>query len=69
MLVDCPMVSLVVVMAASLDEAIRCQKIEEMGPDLQRVLISGLAISLVESLETSLDMASSHRKCDGALHS
>ena len=63
------MVSLVTVMAASLDEAIRRQKIDGMGSDLQRVLISGPVISLVESLETSLDVATSHRKCDGALYS
>ena len=61
LLVDCPMVSLVAVMAASLDEAIRSQKIDGMGLDLQRVLISGLMISLVKSLETSLDVATSHR--------
>ena len=35
LLVGCPMVSLVAVMAASLDEAIRCQKIDEMGSNLQ----------------------------------
>ena len=63
------MVSLVTVMVASLDEAIRRQKIDGMGSDLQRVLISGPVIFLVESLETSLDVASSHRKCDGALYS
>ena len=63
------MVSLVTVMVASLDEAIRRQKIDGMGSDLQRVLISGPVISLVESLETSLDVATSRRKCDGALYS
>ena len=63
------MVSLVVVMEASLDEAIRHQKIDGMGSDLQLFLISGPAIALVESLETSLDVATSHRKCDGALYS
>ena len=63
------MVSLVIVMVASLDEAIRRQKIDGMGSYLQRVLISGPVISLVEYLETSLDVATSHRKCDGALYS
>ena len=63
------MVSLVAVMAASLDEAIRHRKIDRMGSDLQCVLISGPTIALVESLETSLDVATSHRKCDGALYS
>ena len=55
------MVSLVAVMAASLDEAIRSQKIDGMGLDLQRVIIGGLMISLAKSLETSLDVATSHR--------
>ena len=61
LLVGCPMVSLVAVMAASLDEAIRSQKIDGMGLGLQRVLIGVLMISLVKYLETSLDMATSHR--------
>ena len=61
LLVGCPMVSLVAVMAASLDDAIRSQKIDGMGLYLQRVLIGGLMISLVKSLETSLDVATGHR--------
>ena len=69
LLVGCPMVSLVTVMAALLDEAIRHRKIDRMGSDLQQVLISGPVIALVESLETSLDMATSRRKCDGELYS
>ena len=35
LLVGCPMVSLVAVMVASLDEAIRHRKIDGMGSDLQ----------------------------------
>ena len=69
LLISCPMVSLVAVMAASLDEAISHQKIAGMGSDLQWVLIGGSTISLVESLETSLEVASSRRKCDEALYS
>ena len=67
LLVGCPMVSLVAVMAALLDEAIRRRKIDRMGLDLRRVLISGPTIALVESLETSLDVATSRRKCNGAI--
>ena len=69
LLVGCPMVSLVAVMAALLDEAIRRRKIDRMGSDLQRVLISGPTIALVDSLETLLDVATSRRKCDGELYS
>ena len=62
LLVGCLMVSLIAVMEASLDEAIRRQKIDGMGSDLQLFLIGGPTIALVESLETSLDVATSHRK-------
>ena len=53
------MLSLVGAMEDSLDKAIGRHKIDGMGSNLQQVLVVRLAISLVRSLATSSDMATS----------